>query len=147
MQTPHFESTLCRLLKVSRVFQIALRGGRETPPVGRSCKFCWQDFFNGWLKPEEEWFWSCKPFSKIKATFCKYWTSIKIKIGMTCVYKEYKVKIKMVQEQMATAKNDFFWIITWKLLFSGAGINVLLEGGWIKILWEESTKGDFQVES
>ena len=65
---------------------------------------------------------------------------------MTCVYKEYKVKIKMVQEQMATAKNDFFWIITWKLLFSGAGINVLLEGGWIKILWEESTKGDFQVE-
>ena len=27
---------------------------------------------------------------------------------MTCVYKEYEVKIKMVQEQMTTAKNDFF---------------------------------------
>ena len=33
----------------------------------------------------------------VKTSFCKYWTSIKIKISETCVYKEYEVKIKMVQ--------------------------------------------------
>ena len=35
---------------------------------------------------------------------CQYWTSIKIKISMTCVYKEYEVKIKA----MNTAKNKVF---------------------------------------
>ena len=34
-----------------------------------------------------------EPFSKLKPTFCKYWTSIKIKIVMTCVYKEYEIEI------------------------------------------------------
>ena len=28
-----------------------------------------------------------------------YWTSIKIKISMSCVYKKYGIKTKMVQEQ------------------------------------------------
>ena len=37
-------------------------------------------------------------FSKLKTTFCKYGTSVIIKISMTC-YKEYEVKMKMVQEQ------------------------------------------------
>ena len=27
--------------------------------------------------------------SKLKITFCKSWTLTKIKISMTCVYKEY----------------------------------------------------------
>ena len=27
---------------------------------------------------EEEWFWPFETFSKLKTTFCKYWTSIKI---------------------------------------------------------------------
>ena len=31
---------------------------------------------------------------KLKTTFCRYWTLIKIKINMTCVYKEYEVRIK-----------------------------------------------------
>ena len=47
-------------------------------------------FFLKWLEIEE-WFWVFKPFSKLKATFYKYWTSIKIKISMTCVYKEHEV--------------------------------------------------------
>ena len=29
-----------------------------------------------------------EPFSKVKTTFCKYWTWIKIKISMTCVCRE-----------------------------------------------------------
>ena len=29
-----------------------------------------------------------EPFSKVKTTFCNYWTSIKIKISMTCVCRE-----------------------------------------------------------
>ena len=41
-----------------------------------------------------EWFWPFEPFSKLKATFCKYWALIQIKIVMNCVYKEYEVKIK-----------------------------------------------------
>ena len=39
--------------------------------------------------------------------FCKYQTSIKIKISMTCVYKEYEVKIKMAQEQLLQLKMKF----------------------------------------
>ena len=32
-----------------------------------------------------------------ETTFCKHLKSIKIKIGITYVYKEHEVKIKMVQ--------------------------------------------------
>ena len=58
----------------------------------------------------EELFWPFKPCSKLKTTFCKYWTSVKIKSSMTCVYKKYEVKIKMVQEQwlQLKAKNEVF---------------------------------------
>ena len=62
--------------KNSRVFQIVVRGG------GGFRNFIWGDFFTRWRKPEEEWFWQFKPFSKLKTAFCEYWTSIKIKIKM-----------------------------------------------------------------
>ena len=52
------------------------------------------NFFIGWWESEGEWIWSFQPFLKLKTTCCKYWTLIKIKISMTCVYKEYEVKIK-----------------------------------------------------
>ena len=64
-------------------------------------------FFIGLWESEKKLFWLFKPFSKVKTTFCNYWTSIKIKISMTCVYKEYKVKIKMVQEQWLQLKLKF----------------------------------------
>ena len=51
-------------------------------------------FFIDCWESDEEWSWPFEPFSKLKTTFCKYWTSIKIKIGMICVYKEYEVIIK-----------------------------------------------------
>ena len=38
-------------------------------------------------------------FSKLETAFCEYWISIKIKISMTCLYKEYEIKTKMAQEQ------------------------------------------------
>ena len=57
------------------------------------------NFFAGWWEPGEEWFWRFEPFSKLKTVFCKYWTSIKIKISMTCVSKKYEIKTTMVQEQ------------------------------------------------
>ena len=38
-------------------------------------------------------------FFKEKTRFCKYWTSIKIQISMTCIFKDYKFKTKMSQEQ------------------------------------------------
>ena len=56
------------------------------PPDGGN-----QDFFGGggfstrcW-KPEKDWFWPFEPFSKLITAFCEYWTSIKIKIIMTCI--------------------------------------------------------------
>ena len=58
-------------------------------------------------EPEVELIWSFESFSKLKTTFSKYCTSIKIKISMTCVYKEYEVKIKMVQEQWLQLKVKF----------------------------------------
>ena len=55
-------------------------------------------------EPEEEWFWQFKPFSKLKTAFREYWTSIKIKINMICVSKEYEIKTKMEREQWLQLK-------------------------------------------
>ena len=41
--------------------------------------------------------------SQLKATFCKYWTSVKIKFSMICVYKD--IKLKNGTGAMTTAKN------------------------------------------
>ena len=60
-------------------------------------------FFIGWWESREKYFWPFKPFLKLKTTFYKYQTSVKIKIGMTCVYKEYEVKI-MIQEHYYSYK-------------------------------------------
>ena len=62
------------------------------------------NFSIGWWESEKEWFWPLEPFSKLKTTFWKYWTLIKIKISMACVYKEHGGKIKMVQEQWLQLK-------------------------------------------
>ena len=43
-------------------------------------------------------------FSRVKTTFFKYWTSIKIKITMTCVYKGNVDKIQMVKEEWLQLK-------------------------------------------
>ena len=64
-------------------------------------------------------------FSKLKTTFYKYWTTwIKIKVTMTCVYKEHKVKTKMVKEQWLQLKWSFYWAI-----FTGFFIGLLFSGG------------------
>ena len=63
-------------------------------------------FLVGWWG-SEEWFWTFEPFSKLKAIICKYWKSIKMKVSMTCAWKEYEVKIKMVQEQKLQLKMEF----------------------------------------
>ena len=47
-------------------------------------------YFMGCWEPEDECFWPFKSFPKLKTTICKHWTLIKIKIGMTCVCKEYE---------------------------------------------------------
>ena len=67
------------LMSFIRVFQIAVRGGGWNFTGG---------FFTRWRKPEEEYFWWFKPFSKLKTAICECWTSIKIKINMTYVSKE-----------------------------------------------------------
>ena len=101
----------------SKVFQILLKSGWKLPPppppFGGLENFTGVNFFIGCWEPEEEWFWLFKPFSKLKMTFCKYWASSKIKISMTCQYKEYEVKIEIVQEQgLQLRKWSFYWVIT-----------------------------------
>ena len=45
-------------------------------------------------------------FSKLKTT-CKYDATVKVKISMTCVYKEGEIKIKMVQHKRVQLKMKF----------------------------------------
>ena len=89
-----------KLGSLPRVFQIVLtgRGMRNLPGKGGS---------TGWQESNKKWFWPLELFLKLKTTFCKYWTLIKIKISMTCMSKEYEVKIKMVQEQWLQLKIKF----------------------------------------
>ena len=46
-------------------------------------------------------------FLKVSNNINYNWASIKIKLRMTCVYKEYDIKIKMVQEQWLHLKMKF----------------------------------------
>ena len=78
--TRNKQTNFNKLGPVSRVFQVTLRGGGKGYLSGENFSIGWWEFY-------KDWFWSLKPFSKLKATFCKYWTLMKIKIGMSCVYR------------------------------------------------------------
>ena len=112
-------STESMFLRYEKIF----KKGVNSLSVGRGHrKFCWGEggnFFTGGWEPQEEWFWWFQPFSKLKRAFCEYWTSIKIKVSMTCVSKKYGIKTKMVQKQWLQLKIMFYWVITWKFVFTG----------------------------
>ena len=113
-----------------RVFLIALMGVGVRVALNRT------DFFTGWWEPHSNLF---KLFSKLKAAFCEYWTSIKIKISMTCVYKEYEIRTKMVQKQWLQLKMKFWGgVLIWKLLFSWEELTF---GGGIKVCCRWSLLG------
>ena len=91
-----------------RVFQISVRGGGGKSPSGGGIgNFTGGDFFTDRREPEEERFWRFEPFSKLNSFLCKYWTSIKTKINMTCVPKEYKIRTKLKEEQWPQLKMLF----------------------------------------
>ena len=46
----------------------------------------------------------------------KYWTLIKIKIGVTCVHKEYEIKIKLVHMQWLQLKMKFLVVYNMKIV-------------------------------
>ena len=76
--------------KSHRVFQIELKAGGKSPLlVWGKGKFSgdWGSIIEWWVS--EEWLWPFKPSSRLKAIFHKYWPSIKIKVSITCVYKDY----------------------------------------------------------
>ena len=79
-------------------------GGGKFPQQGGGGKSetLLEGFFIGWWELKKEWFWQFKPFSKLKAASCEYWTSV------TCVSQEYEIKTKMVQEQWLQLKIVFF---------------------------------------
>ena len=96
-----------------------------------SSGFCWGIIFlPGGGNPRRSNSDHLNLFLSKKMAFCEYWTSIKIKISMTCVSKEYKIKTKMVHEQWLQLKWSLYWVITWKLLFSGGR-------GRINLWWKE----------
>ena len=111
---------------ILEVFLITLRGGGPPPPPRGGLEILVGNFLIGCWEPKEAWFWPFGRFLKLK-TFCKYWTSIEIKISMTCVYKEYEIKIKIIDEWWLQLKMKLHWVIAWRLLFSG-GINLCCEG-------------------
>ena len=84
------------------------RGGEVNSPQwgGENQQFYWGGFFTRWKEPEDKWFWRFEPFSKLETAFCECWISIKIKINMTCVSKEYKIKT-LEQEQCLQLKMLF----------------------------------------
>ena len=50
-------------------------------------------------------------FSKLKTKFSKYWVSIKLKINMEWIYKEYEVKNKNITGIMDTSKYEGFFVL------------------------------------
>ena len=98
--------------------------------MGVDQKFYWGDFFTGWRELEEEWFWQFEPFSKLKTTFCEYWTAIKIKINMTCVPKVYEIE-KMEQKQWLQLKMLF--LLGYNLKIVGGGGDKNLVGGFFYV--------------
>ena len=124
------QTNFSKFVPLPRVFQFNMLMSRGTG------KFIWGDFSVVWLESGKECFSSFKPFLKSKTTFCNYWTLIKIKISMTCVYKEYEGKIKMEQEEWLYLK--FLLHYNMKNIFSGR----------MNLWWGESTgswKGFFLV--
>ena len=86
-------------------------------------------FFTRWWESEAEWIWQFEPFPKLKTAFCEYWTSIKIKISMTCVSQEYEIKTKIIQEQWLQLKITFlfgsnlkFFYLVGELTFGGGSL-------------------------
>ena len=68
--------------------------------------FAWETFY--WvLEIWREVILSSWILFKGKTTILKYWTAIKIKIDMTCVYKEEEVKA-IRTGAMTSVRNDFF---------------------------------------
>ena len=98
----------------------------------------WKDtghHLQGFLNSRKGWWWwvggleilmgQFEPFSKLKTAFCEYWTSIKIKINMTLVSKEYEIKTKIEQEQ---------WLLLKKLFLLGYNLKIYLMGGnWLLV--------------
>ena len=88
------ESTMTTLY--IRAFQIVLKCGRWVFPHWGRRLICFarrENFLTGRWKPEEERFWPLEPSSKLKTA------SFKIKMSLTCVYKEHEIKTEKVQEQ------------------------------------------------
>ena len=84
-----------------RVFQMLVRGGGNR-------KFYFREEFFYWVKRTRgEVILTIRTIFKLKTAFCEYWTSIKIKFNMTCLYKEYELKTKMEQEQWLQLKTLF----------------------------------------
>ena len=108
-----------------RIFPILVSGGGEGKfsPVGWGETDIFTgggNFFTGWRNPEDKSFWRFEPFSKLEIAFCEYWMSIKIKINMTCVSEEYEIEqVQWSRSNTYSYKCCFYWVITWKLLFSG----------------------------
>ena len=75
-----------------------------------------RNFAGGGGESEEECFWSFKPFSKLISTICKCWILNKIKISLSCVCKEYKGKMKIVQEQWIQLKMKLSLVYNMKMV-------------------------------
>ena len=91
----------CVLFIKTRVFQIVARGGEDSLSGWESETLLGRIFLPGEGNLRRSDFGDSNLFS---IAFCEYWTSIKIKINMTCASKEYDIKTEMELEQRLQLK-------------------------------------------
>ena len=77
----------------------------------------------------------------LKTAFCEYSKSIKIKISMTCVSKEYEIKTKMVSFLAAVIARLQLKKIFLLVSFYLVGVDLTFGEEGLKILWAESLPG------
>ena len=101
---------------LNRVFQIALSGRGSPHSWGTG------NFVGGFTRGRdfhEEWF-CIQPFSNTKDNVHEVTGHRLIKISMAHGYVKHEIEKKEKDTAaMTLAKNKVFWVIKWKLLFSG----------------------------
>ena len=95
------------IFPITSIFQIELRGKQENPLSRGIGSFAERTFLLSGGNLTRSDFEHLSLFQKLQTRFCKYWTSITVRISMTCMYKHNKLK-KNGTRAMATAKNEVF---------------------------------------
>ena len=115
-------------------------GGRVNSPQWGESEICCGGFFYQVVRTWGGVILTIQTFLKAKNSILQHSVntepSIKIKISITCVSKEYEIKIKMVQEQWRKLKMTFLLGYNLKIWREGGGFFQV--GEWANVLVGET---------